>query len=64
MAASIALASGTISRHRYIPRGRNQLHTTFERHFQDFCDLYDEKYASTYGMFRLDRVRDICERFL
>lgn len=64
MATSAATISGTTSRHRYIPRGRNQLHTIFERHFDEFCDLYDDKYASTYGMFRLDRIRDIGERFL
>ena len=27
--------------------------------FQDFCAVYDERYAATYGMFRLDRIRDI-----
>lgn len=45
-------------------RGRNQLHTVFERHFNEFCDVYHERYATTYGMFRLDRVRDIGKRFL
>ena len=60
-------ATGTATsttRARYIPRGRNQLHTIFERRFEQFCDVYDEKYAGTYGMFRLDRIRDIGERFL
>ena len=56
--------SGTTSRHHYVPRGRNQLHTIFERHFDKFCRVYDERYAATYGMFRLDRIRDIGERFL
>ena len=50
---------GTAPRHRNIPRGRNQLHTIFERHFDKFCRVYDERYAATYGMFRLDRIRDI-----
>jgi hypothetical protein len=57
-------APGTAAKARYIPRGRNQLHTIFERHFEEFCDVYDERYAAKYGMFRLDHIRDICERFL
>jgi hypothetical protein len=64
VAVSAAPTSGTISRYRYIPRGRNQLHTIFERHLEGFCDVYDERFASKYGMFRLERIRDICERFL
>jgi hypothetical protein len=48
----------------YIPRGRNQLNTIFECHFDGFCDIYEERYAATYRMFRLDRIRDIGERFL
>ncbi len=48
----------------YVPQGRNQLHTIFERHFNEFCDIYDERYAATYGMFRLERIRDIGDRFL
>ncbi len=64
MATSAAPTSRTISPHRYIPRGRNQLHTIFERYFGDFCDVYDERYAATYGMFRLERIRDIGEWFL
>jgi hypothetical protein len=34
------LISGTISRHRYIPRGLNHLHTIFEGHFAGFCGVY------------------------
>ena len=48
---------------RYVPRGHNDLHTIFERHFVDFCEQYDEKYAATYGMYRLDRIQQIGERF-
>ena len=28
----------------YLPRSRNILHTVFERHFTDFCRLYDDEY--------------------
>lgn len=52
------------TRARYIPRGRNQLHTIFERHLDEFCDVYDERYGAKYGMFRLERIREIGERFL
>ena len=57
-------APPTPTKARYIPRGRNQLHTIFDGHLDEFCDVYDEKYAAKYGMFRVDRIRDICERFL
>jgi len=57
-------APATSTKTRYIPRGRNQLHTIFDRHLDEFCDVYDEKYAAKYGVFRLERIRDIGERFL
>jgi hypothetical protein len=47
----------------YIPRGRNELHKIFECHFVDFCKIYDERYAETYGMFRLERIQRLGERF-
>jgi hypothetical protein len=52
--ATRAIAIST--RARYVPRGRNQLHTIFDRHLDEFCDVYDEKYAAKYGMFRLERT--------
>ena len=56
-------AAATATTARYIPRGRNQLHTILDRHLEGFCDVYDEKYAARYGMFRLERIRDIGEWF-
>ena len=63
--ASTAHAHSTASAPaaKYIPRGRNELHTIFDRHFPDFCEQYDEKYAAKYGMFRLERIQQIGERF-
>ncbi len=52
-----------IATKRYVPRGRNELHTIFERHFDDFCEQYDEKYATTYDMYRLERIQQLGERF-
>jgi hypothetical protein len=46
---SSAVSVATMARNQYVPRGRNELHTIFERHFGDFCTRYDEKYAVTYG---------------
>ena len=48
----------------YVPRGRNVLHTIFEKHFKDFCNLYEEKYADRYGRFHLARIMDVAEHFL
>ncbi|MCD6298628.1 MAG: transposase [Deltaproteobacteria bacterium] len=48
----------------YLPRGRNVLHTIFDKHFTDFCDIYEEQYAQKYGKFHLDRIMDVGEHFL
>ena len=47
----------------FVPRCRNELHTIFDHHFPNFCEQYDEKYASKYGMFRLERIQQIGEKF-
>ena len=52
-----------IAAERYTPRGRNELHTIFDRHFADFREQYDEKYAATYGRYRLERIQQIGEWF-
>jgi hypothetical protein len=58
-----AVSVAALPTNRYVPRGRNELHTIFERHFVDFCNHYDEKYAGTYGMFRLERIQKLGKRF-
>jgi hypothetical protein len=35
----------------------------FGRHFPDFREQYDEKYAATYGRYRLERIQQLGERF-
>ena len=60
---STAISVATTTANRYVPRGRNELHTIFERHFADFCAQYDEKYAATYGRYRLERIQQLGERF-
>lgn len=63
MYVSPAVAPETAAAKRYVPHGRNELHTIFERHFVDFCQQYDDKYAATYGMYRIERIQQIGERF-
>ncbi|MBI9103201.1 MAG: transposase zinc-binding domain-containing protein [Spirochaetales bacterium] len=48
----------------YLSRGRNVLHTIFEKHFTDFCDIYEEQYTEKYGKFHLARIMDVGEHFL
>ncbi|MEW5816621.1 MAG: transposase zinc-binding domain-containing protein [Spirochaetota bacterium] len=36
----------------------------FEKHLQDFCDIYEENYARRYGKYRLDRIVEVVEHFL
>ena len=48
----------------YTPRGRNALQNICEKHFQEFCNAYEETYADRYGKFRLDRIMEVGEHFL
>jgi hypothetical protein len=41
-----AVSVAALPTNRYVPRGRNELHTIFERHFADFCEHYDENFAA------------------
>jgi len=62
---SVSVSARPLSKAQsYLPRGRNVLHTIFEKHFTDFCDVYDEQYADKYGKFNLDRIMDVGEHFL
>ena len=65
MSSSVSAATAYLEKHQnYVPRGRNVLHTIFEKHFKDFCDLYEEQYADRYGKFHLARIMDVTEHFL
>jgi len=61
--ASVSAAATTATNAKYISRGRNQLHIIFEKHFEDFCDQYEERYAKKYGRFRFERIQEVGQRF-
>ena len=46
---AVSAAVGQRPRYRYVPRGWNQLHEIFERHSDESCRQYDDRYAETYG---------------
>jgi len=48
----------------YAQRGANILQIIFKEHFQDFTDSYEQKYAPTYGRFRLERITKVVEHFI
>ena len=48
----------------YIPRGQNILSKVFEEHFDDFREVYDEKYSKAYGKYRIDRITEVVEEFI
>ena len=48
----------------YIPRGQNILQQIFKDHFDNFKEQYDEKYAKSYGNYRIDRITEVVEEFL
>ncbi|HKK47827.1 MAG TPA: hypothetical protein VJ932_01940 [Alkalispirochaeta sp.] len=60
---STAISVATTARNQYVPRGRNELHTIFKRHFADYCEQYDEKYAATCGRYRRERIQQIGKWF-
>ena len=62
MSTQVAFAANA-GHKRYIARGKNQLHTIFEKHFSEFCDQYEERFAQKYGRFRLRRIESVAGRF-
>ena len=64
MEALLSLPLSLNQPHIYVQRGTNVLQTIFKGHFQDFADSYEEKYAPTYGRFRLDRITEVVEHFI
>ncbi|GAH24900.1 unnamed protein product, partial [marine sediment metagenome] len=62
--AQLSLALGSNQPQRYSQRGTNALQPIFKGHFQEFADTYEQKYAPTYGRFRLDRITEVVENFI
>ncbi len=62
MATQVAFATNARQR-RYAPRGKNQLHAIFEKHFSDFCDQYQDRFGQKYGRYHLPRIEGVGERF-
>ena len=60
---AVSAAVGQLTRSRYVPRGRNQLHEIFAPHFDEFCDQYEDRYAKKYGRFRSERIEHVGRRF-
>ncbi len=48
----------------YIPRGRTVLHTILEKHFNDFVENYEVKYAEECGKYSLERITSVVEEYL
>ena len=64
MQAQLSLALGSNQPQPYTQRGTNTLQAIFKEHFQEFADTYEQKYAPTYGRFRLDRITEVVENFI
>jgi hypothetical protein len=48
----------------YIPRGRTALHTILEKHFKDFVENYEVKYAEECGKYSLERIISVVDEYL
>ncbi|KKK89431.1 hypothetical protein LCGC14_2733160 [marine sediment metagenome] len=64
MQAQLSLALGSNQPQTYSQRGTNALQPIFKEHFQEFADTYEQKYAPTYGRFRMDRITEVVENFI
>ena len=58
MEAQLSLAVDSDPAPTYAQRGTNVLQTIFKEHFREFAEDYEQKYAPTYGRFRLERITD------
>jgi len=36
----------------------------FKDHFNEFAEIYDVKYAKTYGRFRIERISEVVHNFI
>ena len=62
--ASLYIGQSSSTAIHYITRGwKDFIPSFFERHFNHFCNQHEELYPKEYGMFRLDRIQEIEERF-
>jgi len=48
----------------YTQRGTNTIQLIFKEHFAEFAENYDEKYAKTYGRFRIERITEVVDNFI
>ncbi len=61
----LSLKSHSISSSvEYIPRGRTVLHTILDKHFIDFVENYESKYAEECGRYSLERITAVVEEYL
>jgi hypothetical protein len=48
----------------YAQRSTNTLQLVFRHHFPEFAELYDQRYAKDFGLFRLPRITPVAQKFL
>ena len=48
----------------YAQRGTSTLQLIFRRHFPEFAELYEQRYAKEFGLFRLPRITRVAQKFL
>ena len=48
----------------YAQRSTNTLQLVFRHHFPEFAELYDQRYAKDFGLFRLPRFTRVAQKFL
>ena len=48
----------------YAQRSTNTLQLVFRHHFPEFAELYNQRYAKEFGLFRLPRITHVAQKFL
>ncbi|GAH88876.1 unnamed protein product, partial [marine sediment metagenome] len=44
--------------------GINAVQLLFKKHFQSIADQYEDKHAIIYGRFRIERIKEVVEKFI
>ena len=60
----MTLPIATVKKAVYQQRGIGALQILFKKHLQKFADQYENKYATIYGRFRIERITEMVEKFV
>jgi hypothetical protein len=60
----LSLQLAPVTKRVYQPRGINVLQLLFKKYFQGVADQYEAKHSIIYGLFRIERITEVVEKFI